>query len=71
MRCRGEQSAIGMEFECVLSVLYGTYGVRAGSSLHLEQSHTVRVVTKSGARNRREREGRRKGEGGVIDRHEG
>jgi hypothetical protein len=59
----------------VLSALYGTYGVRAGGSLHLEQSHTVRVVTEGGARNRREREGGREegkeGEGGVIDRHEG
>ena len=40
-----------------MSVLYGTCGVRAGGSLHLKQSHTVRVVAKSGARNRREREG--------------
>jgi hypothetical protein len=56
----------------LLSVLYGTYGVRDGGSLDLEQSHTVRVVTKRGARERREGAGdrREEGRGGMTDGHE-
>jgi hypothetical protein len=40
----------------LLSALYGTYGVRASGSFNLEESHTVRVITKRGKRKKRGRE---------------